>query len=184
MQNYTEVVYLKNGSIIKGIVLEQIPDLSLKIQTADGSIFVYQMHEVDKITKENLSLGESSDGQRTSLQRLGKMRRCGRDLWLDDRELSCSEVKELVGQIDYGTFCNARRQIGWGRAFTIVFFVALGLTVIFSILHYLNSDKEALLISNTFFVVTIISLILMIILKSVGKSRINWVAKVYNNNVF
>lgn len=51
-QNYTEVVYLKNGSIIRGIIIEQIPNSSLKIQTADGSIFAYPMNEVEKITKE------------------------------------------------------------------------------------------------------------------------------------
>ena len=44
-----EVVYLKNGSIIKGVVIEQVPGESLKIQTYDGSIFVYKMSEVEKI---------------------------------------------------------------------------------------------------------------------------------------
>lgn len=47
-----EVVYLKNGSIIRGTIVEQIPNLSLKIATSDGSIFVYKMEEVEKITKE------------------------------------------------------------------------------------------------------------------------------------
>lgn len=51
-QNMKEVVYLKNGSIIKGIIIEQVPNQSLKIQTADGSIFVYNISEVEKITKE------------------------------------------------------------------------------------------------------------------------------------
>ena len=51
-QNLQEVVYLKNGSIIRGIIIEQIPEKSLKIQTADGSIFAYDMKEVQKITKE------------------------------------------------------------------------------------------------------------------------------------
>lgn len=32
-QNYTEVVYLKNGSIIKGVIIEQVPNVSLKIKT-------------------------------------------------------------------------------------------------------------------------------------------------------
>lgn len=49
---YTEVVYLKNGSMIKGIIIEQVPNESLKIKTADGSIFVYKISEVEKITKE------------------------------------------------------------------------------------------------------------------------------------
>jgi ABC-type multidrug transport system fused ATPase/permease subunit len=49
---YKDVVYLKNGSIVKGVIVEQIPNLSLKIETGDGSIFVYKMDEVEKIGKE------------------------------------------------------------------------------------------------------------------------------------
>lgn len=47
-----EVVYLKNGSIIKGIIVEQVPNKSLKIQTPDGSLFFCDLNEVEKITKE------------------------------------------------------------------------------------------------------------------------------------
>ena len=47
-----DVVHLKNGSIIKGIVIETIPNETIKIETADGSIFVYPFDEVQKITKE------------------------------------------------------------------------------------------------------------------------------------
>ncbi|MFA6745470.1 MAG: hypothetical protein WCR94_06895, partial [Bacteroides graminisolvens] len=45
-QNVQEVVYLKNGSVVRGSVIEQVPNVSLKIQTADGSVFAYQMSEV------------------------------------------------------------------------------------------------------------------------------------------
>lgn len=51
-QNYTEVVYLKNGSIIKGVIIEQVPNVSLKIKTSDGSLIICQMSDVTKITKE------------------------------------------------------------------------------------------------------------------------------------
>ena len=51
-QNYTEVVYLKNGSIIKGVIIEQVPNISLKIKTSDGSLIICQMSDVEKITKE------------------------------------------------------------------------------------------------------------------------------------
>jgi hypothetical protein len=51
-KTYIDVVYLKNGSIIKGQIIEQIPSVSLKIETTGGSIFVYKMDEVEKITKE------------------------------------------------------------------------------------------------------------------------------------
>ena len=49
---YVEVVYLKNGSVIRGIILEQIPNVQLKIETADGNIFIFKMEEVEKIAKE------------------------------------------------------------------------------------------------------------------------------------
>lgn len=49
---FEEVVYLKNGSIIKCVVLEEVIDDYVKIQMRDGSIFVYKMTEVEKITKE------------------------------------------------------------------------------------------------------------------------------------
>ncbi len=51
-QQLQEVVYLKNGSIIRGVIIEQVPNESLKIQTSDGSIFAYSMDEVERITKE------------------------------------------------------------------------------------------------------------------------------------
>lgn len=51
-QQYQDVVYLKNGSIIRGVIIEQIPGDSLKIQTRGGSVFVHRMSEVLKIAKE------------------------------------------------------------------------------------------------------------------------------------
>lgn len=47
-----DIVYLKNGSVIKCTILEQIVGETIKIETSDGSIFVYKMEEVLKITKE------------------------------------------------------------------------------------------------------------------------------------
>lgn len=50
--NYQDVVYLKNGSIIRGIIIEQIPNKSIKIETADNNIFLFQINEIEKFTKE------------------------------------------------------------------------------------------------------------------------------------
>jgi TM2 domain-containing membrane protein YozV len=47
-----DVIYLKNGSVIRGSIIEQIPNQTLKIQTKDGSVFVFKYNEIDKITKE------------------------------------------------------------------------------------------------------------------------------------
>lgn len=61
-QSPIEVVYLKNGSVIRGTIIEQIPNKSIKIQTADGSIFVYPMDEVTKITKEHVTTNNNQQG--------------------------------------------------------------------------------------------------------------------------
>jgi len=47
-----DVVYLKNGGVRRGIIIEQIPGKSLKIKTNDGSVYVFKMDEIEKITKE------------------------------------------------------------------------------------------------------------------------------------
>ena len=58
--NYEDVVYLKNGSIIHGIIIEQIPNESLKIKSGQN-IFVYKISEVQKITKEEVESSPSNN---------------------------------------------------------------------------------------------------------------------------
>ncbi len=58
-----DVVYLKNGSIIKGVVVEQIIGQSIKIETKDGSLFVFKTEEVAKITRE--AMGTTATAQST-----------------------------------------------------------------------------------------------------------------------
>lgn len=53
-QQYEEVVYLKNGSRIKGMVVETTSE-QVKIERYDGSILIYKSDEVEKIVKENKS---------------------------------------------------------------------------------------------------------------------------------
>ncbi len=50
--NFRDVVYLKNGSVIRGIIMEQVPGKSIKIETAEKSLFVFQMDEIEKMVKE------------------------------------------------------------------------------------------------------------------------------------
>lgn len=52
-QNAVEdVVYLKNGGILRGSVLEQVPGETLKIETIGRNVFVVQMADVARIAKE------------------------------------------------------------------------------------------------------------------------------------
>lgn len=50
--NYQHVVFLKNDSIVKGVIIELVPDKFLKIETPDRTILVYQMAEIEKLIKE------------------------------------------------------------------------------------------------------------------------------------
>ena len=51
---YEDVVYLKNGSVIHGIIIEQVPNESIKIKTSDRNVFVYRMEEIAKIAREEI----------------------------------------------------------------------------------------------------------------------------------
>jgi hypothetical protein len=50
--NYQDVVYLKNGSIIRGIIIEQIPNKSIKIETVGRNIFHFEIEEIEKLARE------------------------------------------------------------------------------------------------------------------------------------
>ena len=52
-QSVRDVLYLKNGSIIKGFITEITPEKNVKIETMDGSLFVYSMEDVEKMAKES-----------------------------------------------------------------------------------------------------------------------------------
>lgn len=52
-QQLEDVVHLTNGSIYRGVIIEQVPNESLKIQIMGGSIIAVTMKEVVKLTKES-----------------------------------------------------------------------------------------------------------------------------------
>ena len=66
-QQSQEVVYLKNGSVIHGSVLETIPGVSIKVRNSVGDIMVYPMEDVEKITKEAAAPVSSSSPARERL---------------------------------------------------------------------------------------------------------------------
>jgi hypothetical protein len=50
--NEVDVVYLKDGSIVRGTIVEQVPGQSLMVRTRDGSQFRYTMDLVSRIARE------------------------------------------------------------------------------------------------------------------------------------
>ncbi len=52
-KDFEDVVYLKNGSIIHGVIIEQVPNEKVKIQSGKN-VFVYTFDEIEKIVKEEI----------------------------------------------------------------------------------------------------------------------------------
>lgn len=63
-----DVVYLKNGSIIRGQVLEYDPSTNIKIQINGGSILVYASNEVVKMEKEEVKVEKEKEPANTNVK--------------------------------------------------------------------------------------------------------------------
>ena len=51
-QYYQDVIYLKDSTVVKGIIIEQVPNQTYKIKTADNEVFLFKIDEIEKINKE------------------------------------------------------------------------------------------------------------------------------------
>lgn len=58
-EGYRDIVYLKNGGKVIGIIIEQIPNVSIKIETSNGSLLVFKMDEIEKMVKEKIGVSPS-----------------------------------------------------------------------------------------------------------------------------
>lgn len=121
--SYQDVVYLKNGSIIRGTIVEQVPNKSLKIETADKSVFVYEMDEVERIRKENIS--DNSRGKTSGIK---------------DGYRGILEVGYGFGVGDYGL---DRLKVNFINAHQINPFFSIGFG---TGLHYYSEDVDAAVI--------------------------------------
>lgn len=63
-QRNAQTVYLKNGSEIRGEIVEEVPGESIKVRTRDGNVFVYRMDEVQRITRGETGESTQSTGHR------------------------------------------------------------------------------------------------------------------------
>ncbi|MFN8288115.1 MAG: hypothetical protein U0V74_15270 [Chitinophagales bacterium] len=60
--DYRDVVYFKDGRIIKGVINEQTPGVSIKLQTAESedSVTEYSLSEIDRIKREKIQVQKAS----------------------------------------------------------------------------------------------------------------------------
>ena len=66
-----DVVYLKNGSVVRGVIVEQTPGKQLKIEIIGDGVSVYPMDEVMKVGKEKLAKSAREDDALSSVLREG-----------------------------------------------------------------------------------------------------------------
>jgi hypothetical protein len=57
-----DAVYLKNGSVVRGTILEQVDDVSVKIETPEHDVFVFRIDRVDRIVDRDGPGVTSEDG--------------------------------------------------------------------------------------------------------------------------
>ena len=55
-QDYRDVVFLKNGSVIKGFYKELYPSDSLRMETIDGGVLVCAFSDIERIAKERTKI--------------------------------------------------------------------------------------------------------------------------------
>lgn len=61
----TEIIYLKNGSILKGQVTEWVPNKSLTVLLGDSSIFVCNIDDIERV-KRNPQLAHVADSKKST----------------------------------------------------------------------------------------------------------------------
>ena len=49
-----DTIHLKNGTVVEGTIIREIPDVSVAIKTAKGKVFTYNMQDVFKIDRRLL----------------------------------------------------------------------------------------------------------------------------------
>jgi hypothetical protein len=121
-----DVVYLKNGSIIHGLIIEQIPNQSIKIQTEDNNIFFFKMEEIEKLTKEKSAPAINANSSKKESQ--GKLRNSFMGFYMGinianlgpDGQEFCNELANLLNQVDgFSSFsCSPHSRTGFTIGYT------------------------------------------------------------------
>ena len=62
-QNQRDVLYLTDGTVVKGYIVETIPERSVTIQTSDSTVSTYDVSEISRMSKE-VYLGKETAPQR------------------------------------------------------------------------------------------------------------------------
>lgn len=194
-QNVVEAVYLNNGSVIKGVITEQTPQ-TIKIQTSDGSVFVYNMTEVERIAKEQVSQtyydNDAYSDYSPDLASDGMLKNVKRRLLLNGvLEISDEELKSLIGENNYELYQSTKPMFARGD---FLFKVGLGITasgaVVLSLmpLGFKGIEKSYgggfIITGSVLSVLGIASLSTGLAIRAKANKRINSIADEYNKSLY
>lgn len=194
-------VYLKNGSIIKGRIVELDPSNEVKIETSDGSLFVFPMADIDHIVGAVISDKNTGNNVWSKKDSFRRIDRHGSDFYWEDTDtkLTPEECFSILSKGDihdnfYETYKSAQLQFNNGRSLIVAGVTfTLAAAVCFSI--YLNSSytinngiyKETQYDTNKltmFYVSSSLAdacLFFGFLFKGIGKGRLEWVKDTYNS---
>jgi hypothetical protein len=128
-QKKKDVLYLKNGSVINGKLLEA-SDSQYKIRTADGSIFIYSSPEVEKFINETpLFEGRKKSG-------IGIAMEAGFLIGAQSSQYKSPFSFNIIGNVTV----NTRNIFGIGSGAE---FLGTSFTPLFLEYKYLFSDKKS-----------------------------------------
>ena len=183
-------LHLKNGSVIKGSILDLDPSGDVKIKTTDAKVYTFSMSEVDHIVQEkskttDITLG--SNGKRRIIDR-------HRDnlYWLDTGQtLTSDEYATVLKGNLFDTFYSAQKQFNNGKSL-IFAGVAFTLAAVLSYSSYLNSAHTDAVTKKKYydeskldiFILTSagadVCFFLGFMFRGIGKGRMEWVKDTYN----
>ena len=112
-----DVLNLKNGDIIKGEIIENKINESIKIELQGGSILTYTYDQIESIEKEKVSTRTfgSNLSNNQSLIQTSPIMDCYQDGYSSGQRVS--GAGEMVGGVASGLFLGL---IGWGIAYVVV----------------------------------------------------------------
>jgi len=129
-QETEDVVYLKDGTVVRGVIIETVPNQSIRIRTRDGSVYVYTFNLIDRMTKEPVQAPAGAQPAATPQQEETQLKHARRGffigLGLGYGSLGIEDVEErdegLSGTLKLGAALNQKVLIGiqsngWFRSY-------------------------------------------------------------------
>ena len=114
-QQLRDVVHLRNGSVVNGVIIEQIPNETLKLQLQDGTVLVLKMAEIDRIVKEPVNAFiQQLAGQRIRVT-LHDSRMTGRVAGTYSDGLDLVTAENIPGRYNLKDIVRLERSLGMER---------------------------------------------------------------------